>query len=166
MEPLLQKKKSSRQVLVPVEKKLLWCAYWLGLGVLSSIGLGSGLHTFVLYLGPHIAAVTLAAHECGSLNFPEPPYPDQIVCPEGDVAPESISLLSIMAKLRLEAFMWGAGTALGELPPYFLAKARSLSLAQTGRSRRPSGGESDRTGNTHSHRKGRLLRYSRMCIYS
>ena len=25
--------------------------------------------------------------------------------------------------------MWGAGTALGELPPYFLARARSLSLS-------------------------------------
>lgn len=101
----------------------------MGLGVLSSIGLGSGLHTFVLYLGPHIAAVTLAAHECGSLNFPEPPYPDQIICPPDENPGEKISLLSIMAKVRLEAFMWGAGTALGELPPYFLARARSLSLS-------------------------------------
>lgn len=56
-----------------------WCLYWLGLGVLSSVGLGTGLHTFLLYLGPHIASVTLAAYECGSLNFPEPPYPDQWV---------------------------------------------------------------------------------------
>lgn len=24
--------------------------YWLGLGILSSVGLGTGLHTFVLYL--------------------------------------------------------------------------------------------------------------------
>jgi len=29
--------------------------YWIGLGVASSIGLGTGLHTFILYLGPHIA---------------------------------------------------------------------------------------------------------------
>lgn len=113
-----------------MEKKLLWCLYWAGLGILSSIGLGSGLHTFVLYLGPHIAAVTLAAHECGSLDFPEPPYPDEIICPPGDTAGETMSLLSIMAKVRLEAFMWGAGTALGELPPYFLARARSLSLSE------------------------------------
>lgn len=47
------------------------------LGILSSVGLGTGLHTFLLYLGPHIAQVTLAAYECGSLNFPEPPYPDE-----------------------------------------------------------------------------------------
>jgi len=29
---------------------ILWCAYWIGLGVLSSVGLGTGLHTFILYL--------------------------------------------------------------------------------------------------------------------
>lgn len=32
-----------------------------------------------------------------------------------------------MTKVRLEAFLWGAGTALGELPPYFMAKAARLS---------------------------------------
>lgn len=58
-------------------KKLLWCLYWTGLGILSSVGLGTGLHTFLLYLGPHIAQVTLAAYECNTLNFPEPPYPDE-----------------------------------------------------------------------------------------
>jgi hypothetical protein len=61
----------------PVRKQTVWCLYWLGLGVLSSVGLGTGLHTFILYLGPHVATVTLAAYECGSLNFPEPPYPDE-----------------------------------------------------------------------------------------
>ena len=60
-----------------VRKQTIWCLYWLGLGVLSSVGLGTGLHTFLLYLGPHIASVTLAAYECGGLNFPEPPYPDE-----------------------------------------------------------------------------------------
>ncbi|EJW75900.1 hypothetical protein WUBG_13190, partial [Wuchereria bancrofti] len=30
--------------------KSLRCLYWIGLGVLSSIGLGTGLHTFILYL--------------------------------------------------------------------------------------------------------------------
>jgi vacuole membrane protein 1 len=37
------------------------------LGVASSIGLGTGLHTFVLYLGPHIAKVTMVANECNSI---------------------------------------------------------------------------------------------------
>jgi membrane protein YqaA with SNARE-associated domain len=36
----------------------------------------------------------------------------------------------IMAKVRLPAFCWGAGTALGELPPYFMARAARLSGEQ------------------------------------
>lgn len=56
--------------------------------------------------GPHIASVTLAAYECSSTDFPEPPYPDQIVCPQGGGVEGSISLFSIMSKVRLEACMW------------------------------------------------------------
>uniref|UniRef100_A0A8C7JA49 Vacuole membrane protein 1 n=1 Tax=Oncorhynchus kisutch TaxID=8019 RepID=A0A8C7JA49_ONCKI len=107
-----------------MEKRFLWCAYWVGLGILSSVGLGTGLHTFLLYLGPHIASVTLAAYECGSVDFPEPPYPEQIICPQEE---GSISLWTIVSKVRLEACMWGAGTAIGELPPYFMARAARLS---------------------------------------
>ncbi|XP_023825008.1 vacuole membrane protein 1 isoform X2 [Salvelinus sp. IW2-2015] len=132
-----------------MEKRFLWCAYWVGLGILSSVGLGTGLHTFLLYLGPHIASVTLAAYECGSVDFPEPPYPEQVICPQEEVllggteavaqagveglagvaaaVQGSISLWTIVSKVRLEACMWGAGTAIGELPPYFMARAARLS---------------------------------------
>uniref|UniRef100_A0A3B3Q979 Vacuole membrane protein 1 n=1 Tax=Paramormyrops kingsleyae TaxID=1676925 RepID=A0A3B3Q979_9TELE len=110
-----------------LEKKFLWCAYWVGLGVLSSVGLGTGLHTFLLYLGPHIASVTLAAYECNSVDFPEPPYPEQIICPQDEMVGGGISLWAIISKVRLEACMWGAGTAIGELPPYFMARAARLS---------------------------------------
>ncbi|NWZ48997.1 VMP1 protein, partial [Haliaeetus albicilla] len=113
-----------------MEKKFFWCAYWVGLGILSSVGLGTGLHTFLLYLGPHIASVTLAAYECNSVNFPEPPYPDQIICPDEETTEGSISLWAIISKVRLEACMWGAGTAIGELPPYFMARAARLSGAE------------------------------------
>jgi len=110
--------------------KVLWSLYWVGLGVASSIGLGTGLHTFLLYLGPFIAQVTLAAYECNSLDFPAPPYPDEVVCPAAAAAENGatvfISLWSILAKVRLESFMWGVGTALGELPPYFMARASAL----------------------------------------
>lgn len=109
--------------------KSLQCLYWIGLGVLSSIGLGTGLHTFILYLGPHIASVTMAAYECNSLDFPEPPYPERISCPnvEGVMEAAVVTMWSIMSKVRVEALMWGAGTALGELPPYFMAKAARIS---------------------------------------
>uniref|UniRef100_A0A8B9H518 Vacuole membrane protein 1 n=1 Tax=Astyanax mexicanus TaxID=7994 RepID=A0A8B9H518_ASTMX len=87
-------------------------------------------NVLVLLQGPHIASVTLAAYECGSVNFPEPPYPTQIICPDEEVLPDSISLWTIMSKVRLEACMWGAGTAIGELPPYFMARAARLSGAE------------------------------------
>merc|ERR1719357_1721107 len=119
---------SHTESVLHIEKYLAWCLWWVGLGVLSSVGLGTGLHTFILYLGPHIAAVTMAAYECGSTDFPSPPYPESIVCPEQ--SPETravISIWAIMAKVRIEAFCWGAGTALGELPPYFMARAHRLS---------------------------------------
>ncbi|XP_064127381.1 vacuole membrane protein 1 isoform X3 [Loxodonta africana] len=80
--------------------------------------------------GPHIASVTLAAYECNSVNFPEPPYPDQIICPDEESIEGTISLWSIISKVRIEACMWGVGTAIGELPPYFMARAARLSGAE------------------------------------
>ncbi|MGH0155264.1 UNVERIFIED_CONTAM: hypothetical protein FKN15_028966 [Acipenser sinensis] len=81
--------------------------------------------------GPHIASVTLAAYECNSVNFPEPPYPEKIICPDEEgLEAGAISLWTIISKVRLEACMWGAGTAIGELPPYFMARAARMSGAE------------------------------------
>ncbi|CAI2349507.1 unnamed protein product [Caenorhabditis sp. 36 PRJEB53466] len=109
-----------------VEKQILWWAWWVSLGVLSSIGLGSGLHTFLIYLGPHIAAVTMAAYDCQTLDFPEPPYPNEVKCPETRNA-VAVTFWQIVNKVRVESLLWGAGTALGELPPYFMARAARIS---------------------------------------
>lgn len=106
-------------------KIALWCLRWIILGILSSIGLGFGMHTFVLFLGPHIAAVTLAAHGCNSLDFPEPPYPNEIICPDLYTSNEEITYLRILRKVALESFMWGLGTAIGELPPYLAARLKA-----------------------------------------
>ena len=129
-----------------VESFLFWSVYWLGLGIASSVGLGTGLHTFLLYLGPFIAQVTLAAYECGSIKFPRPPYPNEIVCPSTStrMAAEDngtmltnlletgpISFWKILWKVKLEAFFWGLGTAFGELPPYFMARAARLGTNET-----------------------------------
>ena len=55
-----------------VEDILLFGGWWVGLGIASSIGLGTGLHTFVLYLGPHIAKVAMASNECNYVPNYEP----------------------------------------------------------------------------------------------
>ena len=44
-----------------------------------------------------------------------------------NVSGSTVSLWAIVAKVRFPAFCWGAGTALGELPPYFMARAARLS---------------------------------------
>jgi len=109
------------------EKQFLWGCYWIWLGILSSVGLGTGLHTFLLFLGPFIAKVTLAAYECNSTNFKEPPYPDEVICSDDITDSGPVTMWDIMSKVRFPAFCWGAGTALGELPPYFMARAARLS---------------------------------------
>ncbi|KAH8395743.1 hypothetical protein KR222_002927 [Zaprionus bogoriensis] len=100
--------------------------YWACLGFLSSVGFGTGLHTFLLYLGPHTAAVTLAAYECQTLDFPTPPYPEQKICPDEPYERHAPSVWNILKKVRVESLIWGVGTALGELPPYFMARAARL----------------------------------------
>uniref|UniRef100_K7ELS2 Vacuole membrane protein 1 n=2 Tax=Homininae TaxID=207598 RepID=K7ELS2_HUMAN len=92
-----------QQYVQRIEKQFLLYAYWIGLGILSSVGLGTGLHTFLLYL---------------------------IICPDEEGTEGTISLWSIISKVRIEACMWGIGTAIGELPPYFMARAARLSGAE------------------------------------
>ncbi|KAJ1291520.1 hypothetical protein BS78_02G321500 [Paspalum vaginatum] len=124
-------------------QELLWYIrfglWWIILGVASSIGLGSGLHTFVLYLGPHIALFTIKAVQCGRVDLKNAPY-DTILLKNKpswlekdcmDFGPsvyqETIPFSKILQEVYLEAILWGIGTALGELPPYFLSRAASMS---------------------------------------
>ena len=100
---------------------------------------GSGLHTFVLYLGPHIALFTIKAVQCGRVDIKSAPY-DTIQlkrgpswldkdCSEFGPSPfaslhdSRIPLSSILPQIQMEAILWGLGTALGELPPYFISRA-------------------------------------------
>ena len=46
-----------------------------------------------------------------------------------DAVPDSqvtIGFFAIYWAVFFEAFLWGAGTAIGELPPYFVARAASV----------------------------------------
>lgn len=106
----------------------IFATYWIGLGVASSIGLGTGLHTFVLYLGPHIARVTLAANECNAVPklLPSRWRFDHFEACDPLIADSNVSFWIVYKAVGLEAFLWGLGTAIGELPPYFVARAASL----------------------------------------
>ncbi|CAG8531392.1 9964_t:CDS:10 [Funneliformis mosseae] len=113
-------------VIYQIQSYIFWYCYWIGLGIASSIGLGTGLHTFVLFLGPHIAEVTWAAYKCGNLDF-ETFGPHRFRCMPSVSTSFAVSLWSIFQKVQWESFLWGFGTALGELPPYFVARAAALS---------------------------------------
>ncbi|KAL8257539.1 hypothetical protein R6Q59_029580 [Mikania micrantha] len=128
------------EVLVEYVRFGLW---WVALGVASSIGLGSGLHTFVLYLGPHIAFFTMKVMQCGRVDIKSAPY-DTISlnrnptwlnknCSEfgppmlSSSNSSEVSLSSIISQVQMESILWGFGTAIGELPPYFISRAASIS---------------------------------------
>ncbi|KAI4317796.1 hypothetical protein L6164_025637 [Bauhinia variegata] len=117
--------------------------WWIALGVASSIGLGSGLHTFVLYLGPHIALFTIKAVQCGRVDLKTAVY-DTIQLRRGpswldkdcsqfgpplfeNADGSRVPLSNILPQVQVEAILWGVGTALGELPPYFISRAALLS---------------------------------------
>ncbi|KGN48010.1 vacuole membrane protein KMS1 [Cucumis sativus] len=117
--------------------------WWVILGVASSIGLGSGLHTFVLYLGPHIGFFTIKAVQCGRVDLKSATY-DTIQLKRGpswlekecsEFGPplftSQVPLSSILPMVQVEAILWGIGTALGELPPYFISRAARLSGARS-----------------------------------
>lgn len=44
-----------------------YVAWWIGLGVLSSIGLGTGMHSGLLFLFPHMLKVRARARSCAGL---------------------------------------------------------------------------------------------------
>ena len=111
----------------PVIDFSIFALYWIGLGVLSSVGFGSGLHTFILYLGPHIAKVVLVANECNALPVyvPNRWRFDHFETCKRIKGQAPLTFLELYKAVFLEAFLWGAGTAIGELPPYFVARAAS-----------------------------------------
>ncbi|KAG0171739.1 Vacuolar membrane protease [Apophysomyces sp. BC1034] len=114
-----------------IEQQMVWYGYWVLLGIASAIGLGTGLHTFLLFLGPYIAEVTMAAYECHSADLLIwDSASHRLQCRPTDLGAHSataVSLWAIYRQVRWESFAWGAGTALGELPPYFVARAVALS---------------------------------------
>ena len=125
-----------------------FAVWWVGLGVASSIGLGSGLHTFVLYLGPHIAMFAVRASQCGRVDFKVVPYDtpqwgfpaswQKKPCSElgepmfprlatDGLESYVVPIFKVLLQVQLEAILWGMGTAIGELPPYFVSRTARLS---------------------------------------
>jgi vacuole membrane protein 1 len=125
-----------RQQIDKIEQGILFIVWWVGLGVLSSVGLGTGMHSGVLFLFPHIMKVCLAAESCGTLDFNSTGNtwlsedPSLFACPN-DVDDDSSSItkpsfVAILLKVYPACVLWGVGTAIGEIPPYAVSRAAKL----------------------------------------
>jgi len=107
-----------------IEEIVLWIVWWIGLGILSSIGLGTGMHTGLMFLFPHILKVCMAATECGSMNFSS--RNDMWFRKESFTCLESgpgVPFFDIFQKVFIPCMLWGTGTAIGEIPPYAISRA-------------------------------------------
>ena len=99
--------------------------WWVGLGVLSSIGLGTGMHSGVLFLFPHILKVCRSAEACGATGFDTKGNmwfamrADELFNCAG--ATGSTGFTNVWFAVLPAAVLWGSGTAIGEIPPYWIS---------------------------------------------
>lgn len=113
-----------QHILIEMERNIAFIVWWVGLGVASSIGLGTGMHSGLLFLFPHIAKVCFVANACGSLEFTTD-GPGSFECPESTEG-HVVTFLGIFMKVFWPCFLWGSGTAIGEIPPYVVSRSARL----------------------------------------
>ena len=83
--------------------------FWIGCGVLSTIGLGSGVQTGALFLFPHVCRLALAWSK---------EQQQQVQ----DGMSHTPSLISLLWSVAIPGFWSGGGSAAGELVPFLLAR--------------------------------------------
>jgi len=114
--------------------------WWVGLGILSSVGLGSGLQSGVLFLYPHIIKVFFAAQTCKTLDFESATdiwfrkSPQLFKCRPTSFESTPVSFWGMWMKIIPMCFLQAAGTALGEIPPYWMTRAARLAAIEAGTS--------------------------------
>ena len=116
-----------------LEVLFLWSMYWVFLGILSSIGLGTGFHTGILFLIPHVMKCTRFAFHHQTLNFDtigenafriydiNKPYSSDGM--EYTLETNWTTFLSLFLKVYGTVFCWALGTAIGEIPPYLFSRS-------------------------------------------
>jgi len=101
--------------------------WWLVLGILSSIGFGTGLHSGIMFLWPHVISVIIKAETSQSTRFPASYNHPCFASPSPSPNDDSYSNLNTLLLVLPAVIFWGSGTAIGELPPYFITRAAKRS---------------------------------------
>uniref|UniRef100_A0A7S4UKD5 EF-hand domain-containing protein n=1 Tax=Alexandrium monilatum TaxID=311494 RepID=A0A7S4UKD5_9DINO len=114
-----------------VEFAIKEAAWWIILGVLSSIGFGTGLHSGMMFLFPHVLQVVAAAEAChttqGLVAWYQHPCKLDCSTTSGPKDDSTVTFLRLWAAVTVPCMLWGFGTAVGELPPYAVSKTARLS---------------------------------------
>jgi hypothetical protein len=105
-------------------------SWWMVLGILSSIGFGTGLHSGVMFLFPHVLQVVAAAEACnttsGLVGWFHHPCKLDCLTTTGPKDGSAVTVVRIWLLVTVQCMLWGWGTAIGELPPYLVSKAARL----------------------------------------
>ena len=110
-----------------------WSLYWIILGILSSVGLGTGFHTGILFLVPHIVKTCKFAFRHQTLDFDTiGPHAFQLETISDNYTSDGleyplesnwITFTLLFFKVYGTVFCWAIGTAIGEIPPYLFSRA-------------------------------------------
>ena len=117
-----------------------YVTWWVGLGVLSSVGLGSGLQSGVLFLYPHVLKTIFAAQHCNSTVFESETDmwfrspPGLFHCTTEMGAGAGAGFWDIWWKIIPACFLQATGTAIGEIPPYWVTRAARIAAIEAGTS--------------------------------
>jgi hypothetical protein len=111
-----------------LDRLLAFVAWWVGLGVLSSVGLGSGMHSGLLFLFPHMFKLVAASKRCkgGAFDSGCDVWNQECSMACKHVGSAEPPFFEVVALVLPAAVLWGAGTAMGEVPPYAVSRAAAL----------------------------------------
>ena len=99
-----------------INNYIIYAFYWMFLGILSTIGLGTGMYTGTFYLFPYLLEIKSQSKICNNLSFSM--Y--DLKCTNNEI--DAFDNYQLLLKSTPPLYLWCLGSCLGELPPYFLAK--------------------------------------------
>lgn len=113
-------------ILWQVEIAIIEAAWWIILGILSSVGFGTGLHSGMMFLFPHVMQVVAAAEAChtttGLVTLYQHPCKLSCATTSGPKDDSTVNFVNLFMMVTVQCMLWGLGTAVGEIPPYAVAK--------------------------------------------